>query len=226
MNLFFCFSLKFDKNGNLLRWSGLPILLDYKIPRDLSIEKLLDKYRPTVDAITNDVCGITKVDLVREDCVGECSMGNMIADSRVYYRAHQYNGSGWTDASIAILNTGSIRESAEIGEISRFTLTTVSPYQNYLMVAYVPGHELLKALEQSVELYDGTISRNFLQVSGLHIVYNVKKPPGQRVKSVDVLCSNCSVPVYEKLKMTQMYGVIIDTFLRKGGDGYTGFKVC
>lgn len=186
---------------------------------------MLEKYRPDVEFLTKDMAGIAKVELSNDCMFSECNFGNLITDAGVYSHAKDYDGTGWTDASISIINSGGIRESVAIGNVSRFMLTTVLPFGNTLMVIQVPGHVLKAALERSVELYGMTEVKPFLQMSGIHVVYNVKKPIGNRVESVEVLCSNCTLPVYEELDLNRMYGIIIDSFLYSGGDGYTMFKV-
>lgn len=218
---------KFDKDGNLLRWSGLPILADYRIEQDPEVLKLLDKYRPTVNAFVNDIVAHSKVDLSNDCQRYECNLGNLITDGSVYARAKEYNGTdGWTDAAISIINSGGIRDSIESGNVSKYTLSSILPFENILFRMYVPGHVLKAALEHSVddfsELYG---SRTLLQMSGMHVVYNLNKNIGDRVESVNVLCSNCTIPIYEKLNMNQTYGIMIDTFLHRGGDGYEMFRV-
>lgn len=219
--------MQFDKNGNLLDWSGSPILLDYKIPRDPEILELLAKYRPTVEALTKEVYGYSKVDLERNCTNFECNLGNLISDSWIYSRVQQYNGPGWTDASIAFVNAGAIRSAATIGELSKFALSTVLPFNNTLYVVQVPGRNIKAALEYTVRDYViGGYIRNFLQMSGVHVVYNLNKAPGQRVESVEVLCSNCGTPVYEPLDLKKVYGVVLESYVYSGGDGFTMFNVC
>lgn len=225
--LLILFNLKFDKDGNLLHWSGLPILLDNKIARDPEILQLLGKYRPAIERLTIDIAGTAKVDLLRSSCAaGECILGNLIADSQVHTRALQYVGSGWTDASVAIVQSGIIYDSALASGISRYELISILPFDNKLLVVNIPGQILKLALEKSVEHLPTTEYLNeFLQLSGLRVVYKIQKKKGERVDSVEVLCSNCSTPVYEKLNLTQNYSVILDAFTYNEGNNYTMFKV-
>lgn len=208
--------LKFDKNGNLLSWAGSPILLDNKIEKDPEMQQLLNKYRPAVESLTKDFAGVARVSLPRGQCVRECSLGNMIADARVYARVQQYDGPGWTDAAISVLNYGAFRKSIEKGNITRFNLAAVLPYNNTLFRLDVPGHVIKAALERSVEafpIYDGQrFANEFLQVSGLKVVYDISRERGDRVAAVKALCSNCTLPIYEKLNLTKIYGMVVDHF--------------
>jgi 2',3'-cyclic-nucleotide 2'-phosphodiesterase (5'-nucleotidase family) len=79
---------------------------------------------------------------------------------------------------------------------------------------------LLEALEYSAADYEKV---NFLQLSGVHVVYNVSQPVGERVKSVDVLCRQCDVPVYEPLSVEKMYRMIVPSWIASGGNGFTMF---
>lgn len=220
--------LKFDKNGNLLAWAGSPILLDDKIEKDPEMLELLEIYRPRVESLTQDFAGVARVSLPRAQCVRECSLGNMIADARVYARVQQYSGPGWTDTAISILNYGAFRKSIEKGNITRFNLAAVLPYNNALYKLDVPGYVIKAALERSVEAFPivgGPFANEFVQVSGLHVVYDITREQGHRVAAVKALCSNCTLPIYEKLNLTKTYGIVIDHFLYNDGDGYTMFKV-
>jgi hypothetical protein len=59
---------------------------------------------------------------------------------------------------------------------------------------------------------------------GLIVTYNVKKPVGQRLVSVNVRCAECSVPVFEPLDKARKYMVIIPQFLINGGDYFSMIK--
>lgn len=66
------------------------------------------------------------------------------------------------------------------------------------------------------------VSKNVIEFFciGLKVVYDLKKPIGERVQDAQVLCSECSIPQYEPLNTNQMYSVIISEFLKNGGDKF------
>ncbi|XP_055295862.1 protein 5NUC-like [Sitodiplosis mosellana] len=218
--------LNFDADGNLLHWSGQPILLDDSIPRDPEVAALEDVYRPQVNEITEKVIGITKVRLDGSKCrTNECNIGNFISDAFVNTRIRQYNGTDLTDAPIAIMASGDIRASGKIGKITRFDLETIIPFENQLIAVNITGRVLQQVLEHSVRRYiEYGPPGEFLQLSGMHVVYNISNPSGNRVVSANVLCSTCLVPLYENLDPNRQYGIIISSFLYDGGDGFTMFK--
>lgn len=74
--------------------------------------------------------------------------------------------------------------------------------------------------------YSYTIRRGeFLQMSGIRVVYNLTQPSSARVHSVEVLCCDCEVPQYEPLDTFKQYRVIVTDFMSLGGHGYTMFTV-
>lgn len=216
-------SIQFDENGNLVRWYGKPILLDSNIPRDPEVLRLLDEYQSTVNAISKQIIGNTKTFLDPDCRLNECNLGNLVTDALIYNRAKQYNGPYWTDASIAIVNGGGIRGTVPIGNISKYDLLSIIPFENPLLVLNVTGHVLRFAFETSVLEYG--YGGEFLQVSGLRIVYNVMNKPGQRVESIEVLCQKCQIPKYEKLDINKEYGIIVDSYYYNGGGMFDMFKV-
>lgn len=201
--------------------------MNSNITRDPEAMALEEIYRPEVENITQSVIGITKVHLDGLGCrTGECNIGNMISDAFVRQRANQYDGPYFTDAPIAFIAAGDIRASGKIGKITRFDLETILPYENQLITVNITGKVLLEVLEHSVQKFVEQNPRGeFLQVSGLRVVYNITKTPGERVESVNVLRSSYQVPRYEPLDLNREYGVILSSFVYEGGDGFFMFKV-
>lgn len=216
--------IQFNENGRLVRWYGKPILLDSSIPRDPQMLRLLDEYQSVINTMSKQIIGKTKTSLDPECHLGECNLGNFVTDALIYSRAKQYMGSFWTDASVAIVNDGAIRAKISVGNISKYDLLSTLPFENQLLVLNVTGHVLKLALETSVQAYNNH-GTDFLQVSGLRVVYNLMNKPGQRVESVEVLCRKCEIPKYEKLDINEEYGIIIDSYNYGGGYQFDMYKV-
>lgn len=153
----------------------------------------------------------------------ECNLGNLATDAMVHSNALLYSGQNWTDAGLAFMQGGGIRASAYAGNISRYDLITMFPFNNTLYKINITGEDILAALERSVERYNEGHGE-FLQMSGVHVVYDLRKAVGHRVKSVQVVCRDCEVPSYSPLDLKNVYGVIITQFAYEGGDGYTMFQ--
>uniref|UniRef100_A0A1Q3FBL0 Apyrase n=1 Tax=Culex tarsalis TaxID=7177 RepID=A0A1Q3FBL0_CULTA len=220
----------FDQAGNLLSFDGSPILLNGAVDRDSDVLELLDVYRPGILEL-DEVIGQTRVLLDASRCrFEECNIGNMISDAMVmtYAMSREQTNEFWTDAAIAFIQGGGIRASIEVGEggnITKKDLKTVLPFGNAMILAEVTGETIRQMLEHSVSRYDGrTGYGEFLQMAGVHVVYDLSKPPGHRVVSVEVRCARCSIPSFSPLYDYDRYKIILNQFLWEGGDGYTVFS--
>uniref|UniRef100_U5EKN3 Apyrase n=1 Tax=Corethrella appendiculata TaxID=1370023 RepID=U5EKN3_9DIPT len=219
--------VKFDSEGNLISHNGNPILLNGTVPEDSDVLKLLDVYRPNITEFEQTIIGSTSVFLDARECRHqECNIGNMIADSMVHtYSSNDYHGDFATDASIAFIQGGGIRTSIEVGNITKKDLIGVLPFGNKITLIEVNGTIIKNMLERSVERYDGQSPwGEFLQMAGVQVVYKLDNPSGYRVKSVKVLCAECSMPSYSALNPEKKYKVLLSKFIFEGGDGYNMFS--
>ncbi|XP_068143744.1 protein 5NUC-like isoform X1 [Drosophila tropicalis] len=219
--------VQFDAEGNLIEFDGSPILLDASVNQTQDVLDLLEVYRANVTALEKSIVGHTRVLLEgrKEICrARECNMGNLITDAMVFSRVlDDLGGVYWTDAAIAVLQGGGIRSSIEKrsdGTITENDLLTLLPWGNLLYVVRVKGHTLRNALEHAAAVRSTDSDGGFLQVSGIHVIFNQNKPKGQRVVSVDVRCAACPVPDYKPLNNSESYNLVISEFLFHGGDGH------
>uniref|UniRef100_A0A1L8DPM1 5'-nucleotidase n=2 Tax=Nyssomyia neivai TaxID=330878 RepID=A0A1L8DPM1_9DIPT len=222
-----------NSTGSIVDWDGQPILLNASIPQDSLVLAALQKYRAGVEEYGSRVVGVSRVILDGDSTTcrfRECNMGNLIADAFVHANAitTPLSETAWTDASVALYQSGGIRAPidprAAGGNITRLELDNVMPFGNTMYVVEVPGSVLREALEHSVHRYSKTTGwGEFLQVAGLQVVFDFDKAIGERVESVNVLCSSCSQPKYSPLNNQQNYNVIMTNFLKDGGDGYDMF---
>ncbi|EDW85882.2 uncharacterized protein Dwil_GK22904 [Drosophila willistoni] len=219
--------LEFDEQGKLLHFSGSPILLNKKVAEDEAVKEFLESKREPIDAIEKNVVGTTLVYLNGQtnSCrKEECNFGNLIADSFVYARALQLMDEAyWTDASIAVVNSGSIRASIELepsGAVTGADIATVLPYRNELFYTDIKGKQLIDILEFSAKLRNKENDGGFLQLSGLRVNFNYNRPKGKRITLLEALCTTCKVPFYERVHKEKVYRIILSNFLLSGGDGY------
>lgn len=221
--------LEFADNGTLISYSGNPILLDSTIQQDKSILQELESWKRGLHNLTHEQIGKTLVALDGHSCrLKECNLGNLATDAFIYVNLKEHSGPGWTDAPVAMLQGGGIRSTVDY-EMSEGNLTvgeimTAFPFENIVLKVEMPGQVMWDALERSVSRYDrdGVQPRGeFLQVSGLRVIYDTGAKIGSRVKSVLVRCGNCSVPKYRKVDLASNYTVIATSFLMRGGDGYS-----
>lgn len=216
-------NLTFDKNGDLVGFEGQPELLETSIRQDGDVLDLLDYYHK-IEASKSTFVGTSGVVLEADDkkChFNECNFGNLIADSFVFYMASVSNKSYWTDYPISFINAGAFRKSIVGGNLTRENLIGAVPFTSKLVSFKLTGADLIQSLEIG-NAGDGIMAKRtgFLQVSGLHVVYDINKPKFSRVVSVKVRCGQCKVPKYEDLELDKEYGVVTVNFLTNGGDGH------
>ncbi|TGZ48693.1 Protein 5NUC [Temnothorax longispinosus] len=202
------FSVSFDIKGEVTHIEGNPILVDANVEEAEDVLKMINEKRGPIDQLQQQVIGKTRVllDGDSKNCRRrECNMGNLICDALLDYYAGEYlNKDGWTDAAIAVQNSGSIRSSitrARDDQVTRGDILSVLPFGNVIVKASMTGQQLLSMLEWSV-------------------VYDVSQPPNSRVVSVQVQCAACRVPAYSQLQKNVTYNVLVNNFLAKGGDGF------
>ncbi|KAJ8923034.1 hypothetical protein NQ315_001582 [Exocentrus adspersus] len=219
-------NLTFDDNGELIHFAGQPELLDSSIPQDADVLQLLDLYRPAIDALNTEVVGQSKVVLDGDSshCRHmECNFGNLITDAFVMYKA-SVSPDTWTSAPIGLYNGGGIRTTIEPtnnSDITRGELLAAVPFGSTLLTVTLNGSNLIKTLEIGARSDGETSAGEFLQVSGLRVVYNMSKPAMSRVVSVKARCGVCNIPTYEEVDPNKNYTVVTTSFLAvDGGDGH------
>ncbi|XP_047349466.1 protein 5NUC-like [Vespa velutina] len=229
------FSVSFDSNGEVTDIVGNPILVDHSIEQAPDVLKELDLLRPAIDNISTTEVGKTRVLLDGDSKTcrqKECNLGNLITDAIIDYNAQEYFFKGkWTDAAIAVQNSGSIRASITRALNDKITIGDilgVLPFGNIIFKTSMTGKQILSMLEWSVYNLNYNSSDNlfgaFLQFSGLQVSYDISRPPNSRVISVQVRCAACNIPSYSDLDKNATYKVLINDFMHNGGDGYKMLK--
>lgn len=99
-------------------------------------------------------------------------------------------------------------------------VTKAMPWSNTVDVVRIPGRALKEALEHSVGEYDinsDDPTGKFLQMSGLSVTFDARRPVGERVVAATLANSD---PILDDTA----YDVAVPSFLVKGGDGYNMIK--
>lgn len=194
------------------------------IPQDEDVLKLLEKYRPGINAINVKIIGKSKVVLDGSDisCRSkECNFGNLVADAFALYK----HSLAPTDVvPIGLQNGGGIRttiEPQDNGDITFGEILGALPFDNQLISMKLNGSDIIKTLEIGARSQGETSKGEFLQVSGLKVVLDMSKPPFSRVISVKVRTSNDLDGSYEDIVLNKNYTVIAPSFLAaQGGDDH------
>ncbi|XP_075747620.1 snake venom 5'-nucleotidase isoform X3 [Rhipicephalus microplus] len=219
--------VSFDNNGNVINWTGNPILLNSSVKEDKEMLEVIDCYKENVTRAISEVIGISKVKLEQADQVcrlRECNLGNLIADAFFAYYADKKSSEPdlWSDVNGALFNGGAIR--APIPQNHNITMGHIlatMPFGMSVVIITLKGSELRSMFEHSVSEYSFEKRQGqFLQVSGIRVTYNLRNPPKCRVVLLQVLCRRCKVPRYEPVNDTGVYRIVTTDYITKGGDGY------
>ena len=165
---------------------------------DPVIAAKLAEYRAAYPRL-QEVIGTSEVRLNRR-YIEESDIGNFFADALQLL----------SSAEIAFVHAGSLRKDLPKGDIRVVDLLDAYPFVDDVMVVEMTGEQIRRVLEQSY-----TLERGMLQVAGLNIVYDLDKPEGQRVVSME----HYGRPVTDRAR----YTVAAPGFLAEGGDLYTPF---
>ncbi|CAO1421080.1 unnamed protein product [Diamesa hyperborea] len=215
----------FDDQGEIQEYQGNTIFVENSIVPDADVLRQMAPWKAVVDEIALREVGTVKTTLYQKDCARtECTFGNFVTDAFVeYFINHEdYHAEDdeWSYGTIATTNAGGIRTSLIPGPVTYDDLFTALPFQNTIDSFELRGDHLVEALEFSAAAHT---FYNFLQFSGMKVVFNVTMPKNHRVVSVDVLCRKCFVPKFEKLDPTKYYRMIVPSFIAAGGNGYVAF---
>ncbi|XP_078133383.1 snake venom 5'-nucleotidase-like [Sander vitreus] len=222
--------LTFDEAGNVVKAVGNPILMDSSIPQDQDVLADIEKWKKDLAQYSSQYVGQTLVYLngTFEECrFRECNLGNLICDAMIYHNIKHSSELQWNHVGICVLNSGSVRtainEHYKNGSITMEEILTVLPFGGTIDLIQIKGSTVKKAFEHSIHRY-GSMSGEFLQVSGIHIQYDLSKPVNQRVVSLSMLCTECRVPKYEPLDPEKTYTMVMPSYMVGGGDGFTMIK--
>jgi 5'-nucleotidase / UDP-sugar diphosphatase len=134
----------------------------------------------------------------------EAAIGNLITDAmRITTR---------TDA--AIMNGGGIRAGKVYppgATLTRRDILAELPFSNRVVLVEMSGRDLKRAMENGIAQLPNAGGR-FLQVSGIAIEADLKRPPGNRI----IMMKVGDAPLEED----RLYRVASNDFIARGGDGY------
>jgi len=94
----------------------------------------------------------------------------------------------------------------------------VLPFEHSFDRAEVKGKILREVFERSASQWEEK-NGQFLQVSGIQVVYNVEAPPGSRVCSIKTIGEDGST--WMDLNDERSYPMVVAMYIANGGDGHT-----
>ncbi len=137
----------------------------------------------------------------------EAAIGNLVADAM----------RSAVDADVALTNGGGIRANKVYPPgttLTRRDVLSELPFGNKTVLLEVSGADLRAALENGFSGIEKTAGR-FPQVSGIEVVYDPRRPAGERV--IEVRRGGVTLDPDAK------YTVATNDFMARGGDGYRVF---
>lgn len=163
----------------------------------------------------------------------ETNVGNLIADAFVasYDRYAQTNGLPARSAThpvIGIQNGGGIRQNAgdalpaggAPGTISRLDTLNILSFDNTMAVVKdIPPADLKTIFERSASSLPGA-GGQFLQVSGIRVVYNQLQPVNSRVRSLMLEDGTAIVSSGAVVAGAPSVSIVTNNFTAGGGDNY------
>ncbi len=194
-----------DRTVMVAEARNIPVAAD--VPPDPAVSSLVEVYGRRLNVETSRVMGRAEEDLQGERDVirsRETNLGDLLADlTRLE-----------TGAEVALINSGTVRDSLVAGPVTYRRLMEVLPFDTSLSVLAVTGAQLRKAMENSVSRLPQPNAR-FLQVSGLRCTVDPVAPTGTRIVNLQVNGA--------PLDPARRYSVAVTRFIAEGGDGYQMF---
>jgi lantibiotic leader peptide-processing serine protease len=212
----------FSPDGKILHKEGNPIYLGANVAKDPVLDAMLDPYRAEIEELINTPVGETTVDLLivqggQQICrLGECLMGNLVADAMLWMANEAEPGAGY---QIAFQNGGGLRAPILAGIVTMGDVMETLPFGNTIATFELQGTYVKAALENGARLYPSG-NGGFAQVAGLRYTINASHPAGSRVSDIHVW----NGIGWDPLDMNVMYKVVTNDFMRRGGDNYLMFR--
>jgi 5'-nucleotidase len=198
------------REGRLVERSWTFHEVSARLAPDSAVEKLVARYTAELDRELSGPVGRTDVALdSRRHIVRtqETGVGNFIADTM--REAVQ--------ADVAVMNGGGIRGDKVIppGPLIRRDVYTLVPFSNAVVKLEVTGAALRQILEHGLAQADNQ-GGGFLQVSGVQVNVDGRRPVGQRIVGLEV--------GGKLVDPNARYSVATIDFVANGGDGQPGFR--
>jgi len=199
------------REGRLVERSWRFRELSRRIAPDAAVDTLVKTYARRFERELDVVVGRTDVPLEAHRGAlrtRETNVGDFVTDLlRERLRA---------DA--AVLNGGAIRSdrTVPVGPLTKRDVYGLLPFPDTVQKLEMRGRDLRAALEYSLAQTDRE-GGGFLQISGIRLIWDPAQPAGRRI--VNLTVDN------RPLDDDAAYTVAVPTYLVRGGDGFTAFKL-
>ena len=189
-----------EKNSRAIAHEGklIPVVSNDLRPHPVVAQKLA-KYKAQFPELQEVLCfSEERISRLYNE---ESDLGNLYAD---IIRAE-------VSAEIGFMPSGALRKDLPQGDVPLMDVIDSFPFTDRVAELEMTGRQILAVLEQSL-----TLERGMLQVSGLRVDYDLSRPVGNRVVSVQVNGVD--------LNLAQFYRVSTVEIMAQGGDLFTTFR--
>jgi len=210
-------TVDFDSKGVPVAWAGAPITLDATKPQDQAMLTKVSAWQEELKPLLGQPVGKVTEPLFAECRHGECALGDIMADAVRLSAKSQ-------GVRAAFINGGALRAGLKAGDVSLGDLLTLYPFTDNVATFELSGKDLLEVLEYSVSLATqsgASGSGRFLQLSGIKMSFDPRKPAGQRIVTAEILDPDAG---YSPVSLEKSYPLATSGYLLKGGDGYSMLK--
>lgn len=205
---------------DVMRLTGsMYVALDGRIAPDADVSAKLAAFSAALDGSLSVVIGHTtaSIDGSSESCrAGECALGNLVADALLQA------GRAACGATLAIVNSGSLRASLPPGPVTMGVVGVALPFDNEVVCAVMGGAAVWTALEFGVGGYGTESDGRFPAVAGVRVQADLSAEEGARLRSV-VVAGEAAVAggaAMHELEAGRTYTVAMIDYIAGGGDGY------
>jgi 2',3'-cyclic-nucleotide 2'-phosphodiesterase (5'-nucleotidase family) len=180
-----------------------------RVPPDPAVEQLVRAYAGRLERELDTVVGRTTVPLdalTTRLRTQESNLGDFVADALRERLA----------SDVALINGGAIRGNRTVppGALTRRDVSGLLPFSDVVLKLELRGRQIRDALEHGLAQTDRA-GGGFLQISGARIVWDPRRPRGERLLAAAV--------GDRPLADDALYTVAVPSYLARGGDGFRVF---
>ncbi len=176
-----------------------------KCEEDTEVKSVIDRIKNNQKSILEEVIGTTAIKLEggRSSVLnGHTNLGHLLTAAML----------NETQADISLINGGTIRDSIDVGIITKGDVLKVLPFSNHIVTVEMTGKQLIEILNKGLVIGSG----RFLHFAGLLVEAKLVQEAGcpDRYEVLSVQFNQ------QPLELTQTYVVAMNDFMVAGGDDY------
>ncbi len=176
-----------------------------KCEEDTEVKSVIDRIKNNQKSILEEVIGTTAIKLEggRSSVLnGHTNLGHLLTAAML----------NETQADISLINGGTIRDSIDVGMITKGDVLKVLPFSNHIVTVEMTGKQLIEILNQGLVIGSG----RFLHFAGLLVEAKLVQEAGcpDRYEVLSVQFNQ------QPLELIQTYVVAMNDFMVAGGDDY------